>query len=410
MTTSSSLCLLPACLAGACVCLALTCCPYIPCGSAAESSAEKVARLIRDLGSDNYETREAASSELKKMEEAVPALRKAAAAGDAEVQRRTAEILEGFAEKRLARALQKATALVKEGRIDQAVERLVLMKKSDDEEPYWDPLMRFAARLDEAERRAFGKITVLKTHPLYRLRPVGEFRGYPKDFPLKVLHFPKAGLTDTLSRLIRGENVSVEGDTAYCLVAASGAVSAVNLSFSVVFSNGDVKVDKLHSSIIVCDGNVEARTVIGNSLVIARGKVTLPRTTGGSVVMALQVKSPANAEIGSSSIDTGNSNPLGVVKFFDPKEVGLVVTRRPYDSEKRLVPEGLLVTEVAKDKPFASAIRWGDVIHAIDGLKASTPEDFRKLLRKRLAQEELTITFTVERSGTTLEVPVRMRE
>jgi hypothetical protein len=384
--------------------------PCLPSGSAAESSAGKITRLIKDLGSDEYTTREAATSELKKIEEAVPALRKAAASGDAEVQRRAAEILEGFRERQLARALRKATTLAKEGRIDEAIERLVLMKRLDDEEPYWDPLMRLAAQLDDTERRSFGKIGIRKDHRLYMLRPVGAYREYTRKQKLKVVDFPRGVLEDTAGSLIRGKDVSLKGETSYCVVAASGNVSGADLYFSVIFSNGDVKLDKVYCSIIVCDGNVELGRLLQNSVVIARRVIALPRDTGNCVVMADEVRSPINAGVGSTLVDTGNVNPLGVLKFFDPKDLGLAVTRRPYDAEKRIVPTGLLVHVVGEGKLLSTALRPGDVIHAIDGQKAPTPEDFRKLLRKRLAQEELAITFTIERAGKTLEVPVTINK
>jgi len=60
-----------------------------------EDLDKKTARLIRDLGSEDFETREKATAELKKIgKPAVPELRKAAASEDPEVQLRAKKILD----------------------------------------------------------------------------------------------------------------------------------------------------------------------------------------------------------------------------------------------------------------------------------------------------------------------------
>jgi HEAT repeat protein len=60
-----------------------------------EASPSHIGRLIRQLGSDNYNHREAASRELETIGgPALTALRKATANGDLEVRRRAAELIE----------------------------------------------------------------------------------------------------------------------------------------------------------------------------------------------------------------------------------------------------------------------------------------------------------------------------
>jgi uncharacterized protein (TIGR03067 family) len=78
--------------------------------------AERIDRLIKQLGDDDFAKREAASEELAEIgEPALPALRKAAASTDAEVRRRAEQIMQMIAgratKKELAR-LQGTWSLV----------------------------------------------------------------------------------------------------------------------------------------------------------------------------------------------------------------------------------------------------------------------------------------------------------
>lgn len=63
-----------------------------------EDLAKKIDALVRDLGAEDFETREKATAELKKIgKPAIPALKKAAESEDAEVKVRAKALLEEFA-------------------------------------------------------------------------------------------------------------------------------------------------------------------------------------------------------------------------------------------------------------------------------------------------------------------------
>jgi uncharacterized protein (TIGR03067 family) len=74
-----------------------------------ETETERIARLVKQLGDDSFEKREAAGSELGAIgESAVAALRKAAASsGDPEIRRRAATIVADIAARRLAVVAKK---------------------------------------------------------------------------------------------------------------------------------------------------------------------------------------------------------------------------------------------------------------------------------------------------------------
>ncbi len=70
---------------------------------------------------------------------------------------------------------------------------------------------------------------------------------------------------------------------------------------------------------------------------------------------------------------------------------------------------GVTVKKTVKDKPFAAVLREGDLVTAIGNAKVPSPDEFRRRLRAALAEGTRTITLTVNRSGKTLDVPVRVR-
>ncbi len=81
-------------------------------GPGKETEAERIARLVKQLGDDDFAKREAASKELDGIgEPALPALRKAAASSDdPEIRRRAERIVRDIAARALAVAAKKEIA------------------------------------------------------------------------------------------------------------------------------------------------------------------------------------------------------------------------------------------------------------------------------------------------------------
>src|SRR5436190_2053031 len=79
---------------------------------AAEPDAGKIDRLVRQLGSDNFREREAASKRLEEIgEPALGALRKAAHSRDAEIRHRAAAVIEAVASRDRSRAREALQGL-----------------------------------------------------------------------------------------------------------------------------------------------------------------------------------------------------------------------------------------------------------------------------------------------------------
>ncbi len=397
-------------------CLLAAPCLLLSSGGAAEPSSEQqIERWIKDLGSDRFEVREAATRALTEREEAAAALHKALSSPDAEVRHRAARILEALKPKRARRALVRAYALGKEGRIVETVDRLVYWGEWDKDKEGWDTLTHFADKVMESVADNFppGKRDLWKRPGL----PAGDFRRYYEaKRPPKEISGRKIMSTHDVSKfLARGEQVILKGGRnensgiSYSIIAASEDVRTdICPDYSLIIAGGDIKVGTLHESILVCDGDVELGAPPHGGLIIARGKVTCrKRKLTGCIVRSENYYQFLDGK--RIIIKDGTPDPLGgFVKFFELSDVGLTASDR--DQKEEPIQGGVRLKDVRKDSQFASGLRAGDVVTALDGTKATSPEVFRRLLRRKLGQGIPLLTFTVRRSGKTLDVPIPMKD
>jgi hypothetical protein len=421
----------PAGFAGSLACLLFVSFLRPPGILAVPLTMSEVQRLIRDLGSDRFEVREAATKKLREMDEAFSALNKARKSPDSEVRRRAAEILLALEHRRALRGLARAKVLSQTGRIVEAVDRIAAGGKWDPKGDAWDSLTRFADRVIEDTADYFPANGSFRANPDF---PVGEFRRFadrvhPKEICKRTIaidarvHPPQFKKVDFDRRslyeanfhlLLRGEEVSWLSDMPECgmitgILAASGDVQLVGARDSILIAGGDVKkVGYLFRSILVCDGDVELlRPPDKNCLIVARGKVTC---ASGKLSKCVVHSGHSLRLLDGKTIDLsdGTPDPLAFVKFFELADVGLTAA----DQHPRQQPdaEGVLLKDVSKDSPFTSRLRAKDEVTAIDGTKVTSTENFRRLLRRKLAQGGPILTFTVRRAKETLDVPISIKD
>jgi hypothetical protein len=369
---------------------------------------EKIDRWIADLSSDDFEVREAATRELKGRAEAAPALRKALRSEDKEVVQRATEILKALHEKLALRELKKATDLAKEGRIDEVVERLVRWQEFDREKTGWKAVGEFVAKVLECEKRDFDTRGLLKER-----FPQRDFSRYLQAEGLTEIASPGKTLEHELLRgretvrkayLVRGEEIEVESPLVCDTVAASRSVRLKEVRSCVIVSAGDVEVGKIDDSVVVCDGVFKASGSILNCLIVARGNMTCPPTTGMVILSCGEIKFPNSTPTDRAVLRSGEAVPFKFIKFFDLAEAGVEVSK---------CDGGVAVASVAKGKAFADAgLQKDDVVTAVDGEKVTKGggshdevDQFRRSLRKKLAAGE-EATLTVRRGDKTLELTV----
>jgi hypothetical protein len=407
MKRHGTVCLSVLVVLGLASCLALVLCTLPEPAAARPPDVE---RLIGDLGSKDFDVREAATRALKELDEALPALRQALTSPDLEVRRRAAAAIEGIEQRRALRGLLRAQALAKEGRIVEAVDRVVAFARRDSEGKGGQALTGFAGAILEHLPEEFLRKSHLGPGERKHL-PVGDFRTYidsvrPHEIVGGKISYGKRD-ADRGGVFARGEEVSI-GDH-HCilsLVATSGEFRCrPPVDRSVIIAGDNVRIEEACGVIIVCDGDVEVTGRAAVSLIVARGKVTGPQSIRYSIVRSRDFVSDAFADKEAGTKET--PDPLAFVKFFELSDVGLTVAER--DGKGEPVRDGVCLKDVRKGTIFSPALQAGDVVTAVDGTKAASQEGLRKLLRKRLAQGGPRITFTVRRAGqtSTVSIPVK---
>ncbi len=374
------------------------------------SRPRRIERWVAQLGTDDFDAREAASSWLEDHPEASPWLRKALQSDDSEVCKRARDILGLLDRKHARHQLDKALVLAKDGRIDEAAELLVRWQGHDDGRKGWEAVYRVACRAVDAAtpRYVSGDFLDLKRFPMSG-SVFDLLVGQPTEvaFPCTTIPRVYGGRF-----LMRGEEIELDdrqlgGRLSMIVASRKVRLTSPELVWAdVVVCGGPVQVNQIQYSVIICDGDLTALSGLGYCVVIARGKVTCARSTGADFICAREVEFPYGGKE-KCVVRTGDAVPLGIIHWFDPAEAGVEASA---DADAK----GVLVKSVTKDKPFAAAgLQAGDLIAAVGdekidaGAKAADQfEAFRRALRKALAGDE-PFTLTVRRGGKILGLTVR---
>lgn len=397
---------------------------------AAPLSEVQVQQLIRQLGSDDFHSREEATRRLLHRLEAEPVLRAALRSPDREVVRRARSLLAVLHQDRLQRVREQMRDDVAQGRADLLVERLVQWQGPDDDDPCWQAVLDLSQQLRTWDSTKFKRIpqkpAIQKCFPGPAFRPYMQKVGMevlPPGRPLLEKHEAKRPQGNhNLAYLARGERVMIDR-LRWSLVTSSGPASlgagafirspgyahgsfvlcgdSVELNESnclVVVCDGDLKVHFISNSIIVASGSVRVTQAVVACVVLAGGDVSfgdgiyLPRSTvhaGGNVAFAGRAalrSSTVHAagtifrsnreQVRDCDLKGGVPSPPWPVKFFDPSTIGVEAAPSRY---------GVRVSAAAPDKPFAKAgLEVDDLVVAVDGVPARHPAAFRRLLRKRV--------------------------
>ncbi len=392
-----------------CLCLCLVILP-VPAAAPPRAIGISLTRLIEQLGSDRAEVRARATRQLEELDSVPPELRVATTSRDPEVRRRARWIVQSIERGAGRLTLQEAIALAKSGEVDQAIERVVRWAEHDPLRDGPQALHHLATRLVDAVEDRFAKLhlesTLESTTHVLKLRGPGIEEG-----PVDLRAAPRALIYKNDKRapgrfLLRGRGVTIQGP-GHGMIVSSGPVKVAGeypRSSCLVLSCGSVTVeDRSEHLIILSDGNVQVRGIgLRCSLIVARGNVTLPSNVDGCAVFAggtITQARPASRPAGCLLRPNDMSGP-GVIKFFDPAKAGIEVLA---------AKEGVKVKKVHKGKPFARALREGDVVTAIGSARVDSPEGFRRVLRAALAEGTRFITLALRREDRPVEVRLRIR-
>jgi len=360
-----------------------------------KSEKQKISELINQLGVDKYRDRESAHQALLARDDAYPELRRALPTLNAEAQRRVRLILTEFDRRRVKLFLQYG----REGRVDLFIEWSSLIGKNVDPEIYWQCALDIAWNLlkqsrNETEIRDWEKYSPAPTYERFlKDRP----RFINENDTLETALLP-THLTIRNSSEIKGNDVRNS-----LLVSAGSARLDQFVSHNILFTLGDVKVNRGMKNLIVTDGNVDMRSS-NDDVIAAHGKT--------SIVIDLRSRRIRGQPIGRRAIPSDRRNeeseydllyrpgepprrifvpPLegidgpdgladesptrrsAMIRFFEVADIGIGLAD---DDEPR-------VTSMEANSPLAKAgLKLGDVIVAIDGTNVDNASAARRNLRR----------------------------
>lgn len=383
-----------------------------------KASEKQIAMLIERLGSSDFDVREKASRQLREMEEALPALRRAVQSSDLEVRLRAKEIVAEIERRLNERFLRQALARVNQEGIDLFMDRMVLQKDYANE-TRWKAVVELARALSKhAEKFGATEPNILDQNWL----GMGE-----------TTTFTVGGLHGTRARLDGVEGIV--NSLHNCLFVSSGSLEGTNsVDHSIVFVDGDIKrLNSTTNSILVCSGNIKSFNHTQNCIIFCNGDISSMNSTVRNTIFVRGELGSLNHTVqnvfeagkygrhngceGNTFLnrkdrdaDNGfrrrNGQPnkyvacdpssLTLLRFFDPARDGLVYSMIEGDAHADKLAEG---------KRFAQAgLRKGDRILAVDRTKFLAADAFCRLLRRRIVAGKALLK--VQRGDRVLEIPV----
>jgi hypothetical protein len=340
--------------------------------------SEEVRRLIGQLDSKLFRERDEATRKLLDMEQdALPALRRALdSARSPEFRSRAKYLLGVFSERQRQRDRAAAIARGKRVAADLLVERLALRGK--------------AASADDW--KAVGEIARAMT--LWAGDKTGQpdewFIPLEKDFlecPLLIRDTWKWDEREFIQsfrkRIVVGADSTVGTVECSVIICRRSLRANPGTSHVVLLLNGDLKTGfnaNLGESVSFCDGDVSTER-IRHSVIVATGKVT------------------SNKHLTKDSVIVEKArNPLPFLKLFETADVGVEVTAQQGG--------GVSVKRVREGSPFGRAgVRAGDQITAVGETMVKSPEQFRRLLRAKVAARADAL-LAVRRGAESLQLRV----
>jgi len=403
--------------------IAVVCGAALAADEAPPPRAVDVAAIVRQLGSEDYAEREAATRRLSTLsvDDVPPELLAALKSDNPEVRDRAAraaralkEHIAAERERAAAARLPRGERFARLGRIDLYVASTAATDYKANDLRLWVPAYELGVRVVEkaemtGDRKPQGGATWFK-----------DFSTYCSAYPS--LRFTRSTTTfDGPAHGAGGNQNAIQSagvttpDTLYALVVSRGSVVAASFSASLILANGDLRSRyDISNSVVICDGDVRLKGDVQKSLVVARGNITVGGTAsastlvaGGTVTIATppeparRVANPLlQRELDSYKVvvEEKVAKPLGYITFFELSAVGVEVAE---------AGGAVRVTKVAGDRPFAAAgARAGDVVAAVSGKKPDGAESLRRLLRDSLALGNATVTL--KRGEATVTVTVAL--
>ncbi len=377
--------------------------------------AVDVATIVKQLGSEDFAEREAASRRLATLnvDEVPPELLAALKSESPEVRTRAAKAVRALREHIALMRLPRGDRFAKRGQIDLYIASTAAVSRyKADDDRLWIPAYEAgvkAVTMAEmtGDRKPQGPTCFADFSAYKKANPGIEFVRC--DGPYKRQAGP-------LAEAIQASGFTEPTGVTHCLVVSRGPLSA-GIMDSLVLATGDVSSEhRISNSVVICDGDVQVKSHVLKSLIISRGKITIGGTVevstliaGGTITIAdppkplEQVANPlAQKEIYARRVVVEEKviRPLGYITFLELSTVGV---------EVKAADRAVTVAKVAAASAAEKAgLKVGDVVLEVSGKKPTDAEALRRLLRDALAIGDATVKL--QRGDTTTTVKVSLPE
>lgn len=350
--------------------------------------------LVRQLGDDDFATRELALKQLSALpvDAPPPELVAALQSPNPEVRGRAERAIASIREGAVVRSLPPGCGFARRGLVDRFVAATAHWKLAKDDPQRWQPVLDLGMAV---AKRAGYKDWPPEECPEAFLTLADFDRQYQPRFILTEGPHVREKRNRQGERaggheVVHADSFSCQGGISYDIIVSQGVVKSKTVILtSLIIANGDVVAgDLISNAMIVSDGDVTVGGAINQCVVVARGTIKMAKSpfksvlvAGGKVVVGEILADPRRFR---SAIKEADRFAFGFVRFFELEQVGAIVS---------FAGGKVRVDRVLAGRSFADAgVKDGDVVESVNSGKPNSAESLRRLLRDALAVGDATVT------------------
>jgi hypothetical protein len=278
-------------------------------------------RLLEQLKSDNFETREKATQELSKLDGVPDELRKATQSADLEVRQRAQAAVDAITARVEEKAFQAMVADLQKVEVDRLVRRMVTQENFAGDKQ-WAVVQKLAravtARANELGGRKFAVPDVDVKLPQQAGVAANEIAFHGKRL---LLNDPNARIVSVRDCVVlsAGPTPPLTSLSQSVVLVEGDFTGATAVSNCLLIVRGNVgRITSVRHSIILATGEFEGATVSDNSFYQVRNK-QLRFTRSDNNVYVKSIPEFANRDANGRVLDTGRG-PLQLLRFSEGKK------------------------------------------------------------------------------------------
>jgi hypothetical protein len=320
---------------------------------AAKFDPAAVRKLIEQLKSKDFRTREKATRELSRLDEVPDGLREAARSGDLEARRRAQKVLNHITARLEEKAFKALIADLHKVELDRFIRRMVTDEKFAGDEQ-WKLIQALARAVTQKANELSGQRFPVPDFDLKSL-PLADLARGSVDIRKKrlLLRNPEPYITSLQDCVIlcTGRTPRMTGLTNSILIVDGDFTGATGVENSLLIVRGNVgRVTSVHKSIILATGNFLGATGCDNSFLQVNNQRIRFTTSSNSVIVKTAVRTTGQTT--SRVLDT-DKGPLRLLRFGKRKTDAQLAWGREVND--------LAVAITPADQEHRFLVRWKNV-------------------------------------------------